>query len=62
MEYGIDLDYLDNTMLTSDAMGFEHGLDATTLQDGVFLLPEYFELGYRQQMAPHLIRRCTRFD
>ena len=34
VEYSIDLDYLDNTMMTFDAMGFEHGLDATTLQGG----------------------------
>ena len=27
-------------------MGFEHGLDATTLQRASSLLPEYFELGY----------------
>ena len=52
MEYGIDLDYLDNTMMTFDAMGFEHGLDATTLQDGVFLLPEYFELGADNKWHP----------
>jgi hypothetical protein len=44
MEYDIDLDYLDNTMLTFDAMGFEHGLNATSLQGDVFALPEYFKL------------------
>ena len=52
MDYGIDLDYLDNTMMTFDAMGFEHGLDATTLQDGLFVLPEYFELGADNKWHP----------
>ena len=53
-EYSIDLDYLDNTMMTFDAMGFEHGLDATTLQGDVFLLPEYFELGRNDLDSPLL--------
>jgi len=43
-EYPIDLDYLDNTMVTFDAMGFEHGVGSTTLQGDAFHLPEYFRL------------------
>ena len=62
MEYGIDLDYLDNTMMTFDAMGFEHGLDATTLQGGRLPAARVFRARGRQPMAPHLSRCGTRFD
>ena len=43
-------------------MGFEHGLDATTLQDGRLSAARVFRTRGRQQMAPHLSRRGTRID
>jgi hypothetical protein len=52
MDHSIDLDYLDNTLVTADAMGFEHGLGSTALQDDVFALPEYFRLESDDQWHP----------
>lgn len=44
LEYGIDLDYIDNIQLNEKIMGFEYDLNTVAKRDGMFILPEYFRL------------------
>ncbi len=43
-EYAIELDYISNVQLTSNAMGFEFDLNVVEINDDFFVLPEYFRL------------------
>lgn len=52
MDHDIALDYLDNVQLTADAMGFEHDLGTTAIQDESFVLPEYFKLESDNEWHP----------
>ncbi|MEM8585059.1 MAG: sialate O-acetylesterase [Bacteroidota bacterium] len=40
----IVLDYLNNTQLTTNIMGYEYDLNAVSQRDENFLMPEYFQL------------------
>ena len=52
IEHDINLDYLDNIQMTSDAMGFVHDPSTTMQQGDFFVLPEYFRLGSNDQWDP----------
>ena len=52
MDHNIALDYLSNVQFTTDAMGFEHDLDVTAIEDDSFVLPEYFKLESDDEWHP----------
>ncbi|NNE25863.1 MAG: T9SS type A sorting domain-containing protein [Saprospiraceae bacterium] len=52
MEHSIDLNYIDNIQLNANIMGFEYDLNTVHEKDGLFHMPEYFQLDSDDRWRP----------
>lgn len=49
LDHSIALDYINNTQLNANIMGYEYDLEAVVKKDEKFLMPEYFRLDSDQR-------------
>ena len=62
MEYGIDLDYLDNTMMTSMPWGLSTAWTPPRCRGRLLCCPSISSSGHDNKWHPISARCSTRFD